>query len=230
VFVRAIRERCIISNADQEPNDSAAIVCDVLRERVATQLTQVDGLDTKAAALLGFTGVLLSLLFANTGLTSHWNYWMTAAVVLLALSAAALAWSLWVRDWAVKPAAKDLRKWSGRSQHDMERILAAAFEAAWYHNNRRARCKALWIRGGTSLLAAAIVAAAVGLMLARSQVHPTPAAGQSSSAAAKRPGNARRTNPAARGATGADSGSHSSRSGGRRSVRGRNPAGNRQQH
>ena len=169
-----------MSSLDQEPTDSAAIVCDVLRERVATQLTQVDGLDTKAAALLGFAGVLLGLLFANTDLTSHWNCWMTAAVVLLVLSAAALARSLWVRDWAVKPAAKDLPTSAWRPQHDTERILAAAFEAAWYRNNRRARLKALWIRGGTSLLAAAIVAAAVGLMIARSHVHPAPATGQAS--------------------------------------------------
>ena len=135
-----------MSTTDQEPTASTAIVCDVLRERVATQLTQVDSLDTKATALLGFTGVLLGLLFANSDLTSHWNCWMTAAVVLLVLSAAALGWSLWVRDWAVKPAAKDLRTWGGRSRKDMERILAAAFEAAWYHNNKRARLKALWIR------------------------------------------------------------------------------------
>ena len=62
-----------MSSLDQEPTDSVAIVCDVLRERVATQLAQVDGLDTKASALLGFAGVLLGLLFTNTDLTSHWN-------------------------------------------------------------------------------------------------------------------------------------------------------------
>ncbi len=172
--------------AGREATDSAAIVCDVLRERVATQLTQVDGLDTKAAALLGFTAVLLGLLFSNSDLTSQWNCFMTAAVVLLVLSAAALAWSLWVRDWAVKPAARDLRAWSQRPQNDMERILAAAFEAAWYHNNKSARVKALWLRAGTSLLAAAIVAAAVGLMMARSHLHPAPVAGRLSSATAKR--------------------------------------------
>jgi hypothetical protein len=172
-----------VSEAAQDPvEDSVVVVCDVLRERVATQLAQVDGLDTKASALLGFAGILLGLLFTNTDLTSHWNDWLTAAVVLVVLSAVAMAASLWVRDWAVKPAATDLRLvWGARPRHDTERVLAAAFEAAWYHNNRQARVKALCIKGGTSLLAAAIVVAAVGLMTARSHVHP---AGQPSSAAA----------------------------------------------
>jgi hypothetical protein len=175
-----------VSETPQDPvDDSVAIVCDVLRERVATQLAQVDGLDTKASALLGFAGVLLGLLFTNTDLTSHWNGWLTAAVVLVVLSAVALAASLWVRSWAVKPAATDLRLvWGGRPHHDTERVLAAAFEAAWYHNNQQARVKALCIRGGTSLLAAAIVVAALGLMTARSHVHPVSAAGQPSSATA----------------------------------------------
>ena len=177
-----------MSDAAQDPvEDSVAIACDVLRERVATQLAQVDGLDTKASALLGFAGVLLGLLFTNTDLTSHWNDWLTAAVVLVVLSAVAMAASLWVRDWAVKPAATDLRLvWGGRPRHDTERVLAAAFEAVWYHDNIKAGRKALWIRGGTSMLGLAIVVAAVGLMTARSHVHPASAAGQASSAAAER--------------------------------------------
>lgn len=204
-----------MSDADREPTgDSVSIVCDVLRERVATQLAQIDGLDTKASALLGFTGVLLGLLFANTDLTSHWNCWLTASVVLVVLSAVALALSLWVRDWEVKPAARDLRlPWSGRPPHDTERLLAAAFEAAWYHNNIKAGRKALWIRGGTSMLGLAIVVAAVGLMTARSHVHRASAAGQASSAAAKRTFDARGTDPAAPGASARNSATRSSRPG-----------------
>lgn len=198
----------MVSDADREPAaDSVSIVCDVLRERVATQLAQIDSLDTKASSLLGFTGVLLGLLFANTDLTPHWNSWLTAAVVLVVLSAVALALSLWVRDWAIKPAASDLRlPWSGRPLHDTERLLAAAFEAAWYHNNSKAGRKALWIRGGTSMLGLAIVVGAVGLMTARSHAHPASTAGQASSAAAKRSVDARGTKPAARGSTATDSG------------------------
>ncbi len=143
----------------------------VLRERVATQLAQVDGLDTKASALLGFTGVLLGLMFADSDLTSHWNLWMSAAVVLIVLSAAALAGSLWVRDWMVRPSSQDLRAWTDKPQAELERLLAAAFEAALTHHGGQAGRKAWWIRWGTSLFAAAILVAAVGLMVARSHLH-----------------------------------------------------------
>ena len=177
-----------MSDADrQATGDSVSIVYDVLRERVATQLAQVDGLDTKASALLGFAGLLLGLLFTNTDLTSHWNGWLTAAVALVVLSAVAMAASLWVRDWAVKPAATELRlMWGGRPRRDTERVLAAAFEAAWYHNNVKAGRKARWIRGGTSMLGLAIVVAAIGLMTARSHVHPGSSGGQASSAPARK--------------------------------------------
>lgn len=161
--------------ADQQPPmpTSATIVYDVLRERVATQLAQIDALDTKASALLGFVGVLLGLLFTNSDITAHWNGWLTTAVVLLVLGAVALATSLWVRAWQVRPAAADLRSWVAKPQLETEQLLAAAFEKALGHNDEKTGRKVCCIRMGSTLLAAAIVVAAVGLMIARHHVYPS---------------------------------------------------------
>lgn len=160
------------SDRPQIPN-STALVAEVMRERAATQLAQVDGLDSTASSALGFAGLLLGLLFANSSITDHWNASMTVAVVLLVLSTGSLAWSLWVQDWLIKPSEERQRSWSGQSLGATEQQLAAALEEAIRANRTGAERKARRVRIGSYLLTAAIVASAVGLMTARDQSDAT---------------------------------------------------------
>ena len=148
-----------------QPN-GAWLVGDVLRERAAAQLAQLDGLNTKASAALGFTGLLLGLLFANSSITDHWNLWMTAAVTLLALGAVALADSLRVQKWMIKPTEQKLRSWT-KAAGQTEQLLAAALEDAIVHNRVQTTSKVRRMHVGMALLTAAITVAAIGLMVAR---------------------------------------------------------------
>jgi len=154
-----------------EPNqlpNSTALVADVLRARAAAQLAQLDGLDSKASGTLGFAGVLLGLLFANSSLTESWNAWMTIGVVSLVVAAIVLAASLWVGKWQVKPTEQKLRSWSSRSVGQTEQLLAASLEAAIVHNRDKVGRKVLAIQVGIALLTFAIAVSAVGLLVARS--------------------------------------------------------------
>lgn len=171
------------TSPNRQPN-STGLVSDVLRERTTAQLAQVDGLDSKAASALGFAGVLLGLMFANSSIDAEWNAWMTVAVVLLVLSAFSLSCSVWVRDWMSSPSDADLRSWQGKARGVTEAILAAGLEQALAHNRERAARKAFAIRVGLALLTSAIVIAAVGLLVARADL---PASAQSSGAAAHHP-------------------------------------------
>jgi hypothetical protein len=148
-------------------------VSDVLRERTAHQLAQLDGLDSKGSTALGFAGVLLGLLFANSSITQHWNGWMTAAVVLLVLSAVALAASLRVQRWMFKPTERKLRSWTSRPRAQTEQLLAASLEVAIVYNRGQVAKKVRIVRVGMGLLTVAIAVAAIGLMVARADAAHT---------------------------------------------------------
>lgn len=155
-----------VSEGETNPN-STELVSEVLRERTTAQLAQLDGLDSKAATALGFAGVLLGLLFANSSITESWNGWLTAAAVFLVLSTIALAASLWVRDWMLKPTESKLRSWSAQARGETQQLLAASLEAALVHNREKVTKKVRSIRIGMGFLTCAIAVAAVGLLIAR---------------------------------------------------------------
>ena len=59
------------------------------------QIQAIDSLDAKAATLVGFAGLILTLLFTSSSTTAHWNMalsvgasFVTAAVIPLGLALA----------------------------------------------------------------------------------------------------------------------------------------------
>ncbi len=52
---------------------SDELAASVARERLDMQIKAIDGLDTKAAALLGFTGIVLALLFNSETVKESWG-------------------------------------------------------------------------------------------------------------------------------------------------------------
>lgn len=70
---------------------SAEVISAIARERQLALLQQVGALDTKAATLLGLTGVVLGLVFSSDLATDHWNAVLTIGVVLLSVSGAVSA-------------------------------------------------------------------------------------------------------------------------------------------
>ncbi len=53
---------------------SGEVIAEIARERQLAQLQQIDGLDTKAATLIGFVGVILGLIFTSDLAQRHWNH------------------------------------------------------------------------------------------------------------------------------------------------------------
>src|SRR5436309_572177 len=63
---------------------SARVIAELAREAQRQQLHSIEALDSKAATLIGFGGVLLGLVFSSSIATRHWNLVLTIGVALLA--------------------------------------------------------------------------------------------------------------------------------------------------
>jgi hypothetical protein len=59
---------------------SARVIAELAREAQRQQLHSIEALDSKAATLIGFSGVLLGLVFSASTATEHWNGVLTAGV------------------------------------------------------------------------------------------------------------------------------------------------------
>jgi hypothetical protein len=91
--------------AEPQPpmSSSARLIADLAREAQLQQLHSIEALDSKAATLIGFDGVLLGLVFSASIATEHWNAVLTAGVVLLALGVAGLLLLLFARRYRYNP-------------------------------------------------------------------------------------------------------------------------------
>ncbi len=151
--------------------NSTALIGAVVRERALAQREDFNALDTKAATLLGFVGVVLALLFGNADLVAHWNAWLSAAVAALVLAAASLAFTLWVRGFVVAPSDEKLVQWLPLKAAATEQLLAVAGTQALDDNRRTMRRKGIGVRIATSFVLVAIFAAGAGLLDARTHLH-----------------------------------------------------------
>jgi vacuolar-type H+-ATPase subunit I/STV1 len=89
---------------------SARVIAELAREAQRQQLHSIEALDSKAATLIGFGGVLLGLVFSASVATRHWNGVLTVGVSLLALGIAGLLLLLFARRYRYNPNILALRR------------------------------------------------------------------------------------------------------------------------
>jgi ABC-type tungstate transport system substrate-binding protein len=106
-------------------NRSDMLVLEIARERQAAVLEQANALDTKAAGLIGFAGVVLGLLFSSDLAADRWNLVFTAGAILLGASIVPFGIALFPRRFGLNPNVGVLvEKYSSRDE-----VLTARFAA-----------------------------------------------------------------------------------------------------
>ena len=91
------------------PYPSARVIAELAREAQLQQLHSIEALDSKAATLIGFGGVLLGLVFSASIAVEHWNFVLTVGVALLAVGIAGLLFLLFARRYRYNPNVLTLR-------------------------------------------------------------------------------------------------------------------------
>src|SRR4051794_841330 len=82
---------------------SARVIAELAREGQLAQLGEIDGLDQKAATLVGFAGVILGLLFTSGYAADHWSLALTVGAAALAASLLPLGAAVVPRDYRFDP-------------------------------------------------------------------------------------------------------------------------------
>jgi ABC-type Fe3+-siderophore transport system permease subunit len=112
----------------QSPNyPSAQVIAELAREAQLQQLQSLEALDTKAATLIGFAGVLLGLVFSSSIATDHWNTALTIGVIVLAIGIGGLLVLLLPRRYHYNPNIVALTR--GYLDHPAEETLKVTTES-----------------------------------------------------------------------------------------------------
>src|SRR3954447_18270505 len=106
---------------------SARVIADLAREAQLQQLHSIEALDSKAATLIGFGGVLLGLVFSTSIATDHWNRALTVGVALLAAGISGLLLLLFSRRYRYNPNVVTLR--ANYLEQPEDQTLKAAIES-----------------------------------------------------------------------------------------------------
>jgi hypothetical protein len=106
---------------------SARVIADLAREAQLQQLHSIEALDSKAATLIGFGGVLLGLVFSTSIATEHWNRALTVGVSLLAVGISGLLLLLFSRRYRYNPNVVTLR--ANYLEQPEDQTLKAAIES-----------------------------------------------------------------------------------------------------
>lgn len=106
---------------------SARVIAELAREAQLQQLESIEALDSKAATLIGFAGVLLGLVFSASIATRHWNDALTVGVILLAVGIGGLLLLLFPRRYRYNPNIVALTR--GYLDHPEEETLKVTIES-----------------------------------------------------------------------------------------------------
>jgi hypothetical protein len=139
----------------------------IARERQLQQLQSIDSLDTKAASLIGFAGVVLGLLFTAPASSNHWNAAMTAGASLIILAFLPLALALNPRTYSYNPnIAALLAGWGDVEPDQLYFTVTESVIRAVNKNQSILDWKARFVRAGVFALVAGLLVATAGVLYA----------------------------------------------------------------
>jgi hypothetical protein len=121
--------------APSKPSSSASVIAELAREAQLYQLQSIDSLDTKAATLIGFAGVVLGLFFTSPIAENHWSIVLDLGTALVLLSIFAFALALLPRDYKVNPNILPLAAgYLDKPEDDTNRAVVDSISRALVHN------------------------------------------------------------------------------------------------
>jgi hypothetical protein len=150
--------------------DTPEVIATLAREAQLQQLSSIDGLDTKAASLIGFAGVVLGLLFTAPASTNHWNVAMTAGAAAIVAGVVPLALALLPRSYAFNPNIEALEKgWGTAPSTEVHEVTTKSIVRALLSNAESLRFKGFFVRVGVVLLVLGLLSATAGVLYAVNQ-------------------------------------------------------------
>ncbi len=152
----------------QSPNyPSARVIAELAREAQLQQLQSIEALDSKAATLIGFAGVLLGLVFSASIATRHWNTALTVGVILLAVGIGGLLLLLFPRRYRYNPNIVALtRGYLDHPEEETLKVTIESIEQALVSNADVLKWKVRFLNGFATLAVVAIMLIAGSLLYA----------------------------------------------------------------
>lgn len=135
------------------------------RSSQAAQLAELSALDSKAANLIGFLGVALSLLYTSTFADAHWTWALTSGTAALALATVPLAYAAWPQSYRFAPSIDALRQ--GFSTTEPARtysFIAVSIERGMLANQETINRKKRAIGFGAGILVLGVLIVSVSLL------------------------------------------------------------------
>ena len=143
------------------------VVLPLAREQLAAQYENQEALTTRAAQLLGFSGVVLGLTANSSFLQSHWHVASTWGVVLLVVAAVCSLAGLFVRSYnRAGDAAKMEKTLLAKPAVYAQRVVLRATVKAVEHNKRPLVHLRWCIKLGSAALTAGVALIAIGTFVA----------------------------------------------------------------
>jgi hypothetical protein len=142
---------------------SLDVVLPLAREQLAAQFETQEVLTTRAAQLLGFTGVVLGLVANSSYLQQHWHAASTAGVVLLVMAAVFSLAGLFVRSYKRAGDAAQMESILLKKPAPYARRVVLRATAKAVERNKRPLVRLTWcIKLGSLALVAGVLLIAIG--------------------------------------------------------------------
>jgi uncharacterized membrane protein HdeD (DUF308 family) len=147
--------------------DASEVIAALAREAQLQQLATIDSLDTKAASLIGFAGVVLGLLFTAPSTTQRWNVALTVGASAILAGVLPLAVALVPRKYAFNPKIDALEQfWGNAPPREIHEVTTKSIIRALAANGDSLRFKALFVRVGVVLIVLGLAVAVAGVLYA----------------------------------------------------------------
>jgi hypothetical protein len=144
---------------------SEDIVAAAARTSQAAQLTELNALDGKAANLIGFVGVVLSLIYTSSYADRHWTWALTGGTAALAVATLPLGYAVWPRSYRVSPNIEGLiRMFSGAAPAVTYGFIAESIERSILGNQEIIKRKKSAIGAGTVIIVLGVLLVSTSLL------------------------------------------------------------------
>ena len=144
---------------------SEDVVAAAARTSQAAQLTELNSLDGKAANLIGFVGVVLTLIYTSAFADGHWTWALTGGTAALALSTLPLGYAVWPRSYRFSPNVEGLiRMFSDAAPTVTYGFIAESIERSILGNQEIIKRKKQAVGAGTLIIVLGVLLVSASLI------------------------------------------------------------------
>jgi len=144
---------------------SEDIIAAAARTSQAAQLAELNAVDGKAANLIGFVGIVLTLTYTSAFADSHWNGALTGGTAALALATLPLGYAVWPRSYRFNPGVDGLRRMFSKSEPTVTYgHIAESIERSMLANQEIINRKKRAVGAGTLIIVLGVLLVSAGLL------------------------------------------------------------------